>query len=48
MAYETEYTDFDPQEDSSACLTLGLATDIVESRYLRDFPRQSPRKSSRS
>ena len=37
MAYETEYTDFDPQEDSSACLTLGLATDIVESRYLRDF-----------
>lgn len=25
MAYETEYTDFDPQEDSSACLTLGLA-----------------------
>lgn len=48
MAYETEYTDFDPQEDSSACLTLGLATDIVESRYLRDFSTAEPRKSSRS
>ena len=42
MAYETEYTDFDPQEDSSACLTLGLATDIVESRYLRDFSTAEP------
>lgn len=42
MAYETEYTDFDSQEDSSACLTLGLATDIVESRYLRDFSTAEP------
>ena len=42
MAYETEYTDFDPQEGSPACLTLGLATDIVESRYLRELSSAEP------
>ena len=42
MAYETEYTAFDPLEDSSDCLTLGLATDIVESRYLLDLASGEP------
>lgn len=47
MAYETEYTDFDPQEDSSACLTLNIAIGIVESRYLRDFSTAEPEEKQR-
>ena len=42
MTYETEYTDFDSQEDFSTCLTLGIATDIVESQYLRELPSAEP------
>lgn len=47
MAYETEYTDFDPQEDSSARLTLNIAIGIVESRYLRDFSTAEPEEKQR-
>lgn len=47
MAYETEYTDFDPQEGSPACLTLGLATNIVESRYLPELSSAEPEEKQR-